>query len=215
MTSSEFQERLAARVEKAGVAVSVDARIQLEVYFELLTRWNAKINLTALPLHKPTDETFDRLLIEPLAAARYVADSARLWFDVGSGGGSPAIPLKILHPRLELTMVESRVRKAAFLREVVRSLELQGVKVANHRFEEVAGTVGPHTIDLVSVRAVKTAPALLVSIHRVLARAGRAFFFRTRSQTAEPSAGFAIVEVIPLGTLRETQLSILAPTSAK
>jgi 16S rRNA (guanine527-N7)-methyltransferase len=110
VTSSEFRERLSTRAENAGVSVAADAQAQLELYFQLLTRWNAKINLTALPLHRPTDETFDRLLIEPLAAAKYVADSARRWFDVGSGGGSPAIPLKIAQPRIELTMTESKGR---------------------------------------------------------------------------------------------------------
>ena len=44
----------------------------LEAYFRLLVQWNAKINLTALPLDAPTDETFDRLLVEPLAAAKQI-----------------------------------------------------------------------------------------------------------------------------------------------
>ena len=51
----------------------------LEAYFRLLTQWNAKINLTALPLEAPTDETFDRLLVEPLAAAPQL--------ELGSDGG--------------------------------------------------------------------------------------------------------------------------------
>jgi 16S rRNA G527 N7-methylase RsmG len=49
----------------------------LEAYFELLTHWNARINLTALPLDPPTDETFDRLLVEPLAAAKQIPTNTR------------------------------------------------------------------------------------------------------------------------------------------
>ena len=87
----------------------------LEAYFQLLTQWNAKINLTALPLDPPTDETFDRLLVEPLAASKQIpTHTPSVWFDLGSGGGSPAIPLKIARPALRLTMIESKERKSAF-----------------------------------------------------------------------------------------------------
>src|SRR6516164_7658019 len=119
--------RLLLRSEKASVKVSEEAIEQLGRYFELLAKWNAKINLTALPLDPPTRETLDRLFVEPLAAARYFPRDPVAWFDLGSGGGSPAIPLKILHPEASLTMVEARVRKAAFLREAVRGLVLWGL----------------------------------------------------------------------------------------
>ena len=212
MTSDEFRERLSTRAEKAGVAITVDVQAKLEMYFQLLTRWNAKINLTALPLHRATDETFDRLLVEPLAAARFVADSARTWFDVGSGGGSPAIPLKIVHPRVGLTMVESRSRKAAFLREVVGALALPGIVIENQRFEDVAKSVRPHTVDLVSVRAVKGVPSLLVAIQRVLSPDGRVFLFRSSAKgSSPPPLGFVIAEVARLGTGRDARLGILKP----
>jgi 16S rRNA (guanine527-N7)-methyltransferase len=211
VTSSEFQERLSIRAETAGVSVTAEVRAQLEAYFQLLTRWNAKINLTALPLHRPTDETFDRLLIEPLAAAKYVADSARRWFDVGSGGGSPAIPLKIAQPKMELTMTESKGRKAAFLREAVRILGLPAVEVENERFEDVAGRTRPHTIDLVSVRAIRNAPSLLAAIHRVLTPNGRAFFFRSAAGAPTIPPRFAMVELLALGTGVDARLTVLRP----
>ena len=106
MTSKAFRERLARRAKSAGVSVGPDVVEALETYLKLLTRWNAKVNLTALRLNEPTDETFDRLLIEPLAAARIVEDSWSPWMDIGSGGGSPAIPLKLVKPALQLTLVD-------------------------------------------------------------------------------------------------------------
>jgi len=96
----------------------------LETYYRLLAQWNVKINLTALPLQPPTDSTFDRLFIEPLLAAELVPDLPGIWFDLGSGGGSPALPLKLIRPSLSLTLVESKTRKAAFLREALRALKL-------------------------------------------------------------------------------------------
>ena len=211
MTSREFRDRLLACAENAGVLIAADVQAKLEVYFQLLTRWNAKINLTAFPLRRPSAETLDRLLIEPLAAARYVEDSALKWFDVGSGAGSPAIPLKIVHPRAELTMVESKSRKAAFLREAARALELTSVQIESQRFEDVAERIRPHIVDLVSVRAVKSEPSLLIAIRRVLSLSGRAFFFHSPSSGSRLPAGFAMVEMARLGTSRDARLSILKP----
>ncbi len=170
MTSKAFRDRLARRTRTAGISTPPGVAVQLEVYFRLLARWNAKVNLTSLPLDEPTDETFDRLFMEPLAAARLVDDSWTPWFDVGSGGGSPAIPLVLAKPALKLTMVESKARKAAFLREVVRELSLSDVVVETGRFEEVAilrdveGSAG-----LVTVRAVRPDAKLIGSSTRISA----------------------------------------------
>ena len=153
MTSREFNDRLARRATKARVQFPADVVAPLETYFRLLARWNVKINLTALPLDPPTDETFDRLFIEPLIAAALVETSG-VWFDLGSGGGSPAFPLKLVRPRLALTLVESKTRKAAFLREAIRALQLPMSDVANVRFEDFAGS-GHTPADLVTARAVR------------------------------------------------------------
>jgi 16S rRNA (guanine(527)-N(7))-methyltransferase RsmG len=211
VTSDEFRERLSARARSAGVSITADAQAQLEAYFRLLARWNSKINLTALPVRRPTDQTFDRLLIEPFAAARYVAGSAQRWFDVGSGGGSPAIPLKIAHPRAKLTMIESKTRKAAFLREAVRAVGLADVRVENQRFEEVARGTEPRTIDLVTLRAVKSDASLSAGIHRVLSPIGRLFLFHSPVNNWSAPAGFATVEMARLGTGGDARLSILKP----
>lgn len=211
MTSNEFRERLSVRAGNAGVSITADAQAQLETYFRLLARWNARINLTALPLRRPTDETFDRLLIEPLAAAQYVADSAQMWFDVGSGGGSPAIPLKIVHPRAKLTMIESKARKAAFLREAIRALDLPDADVENRRFEDVVGRTRPQSIDLVSVRAVKSDPSLFTAVYRLLAPNGRIFFFHSPASNPKAPPSFVMVELVRLRTSGDARLSILKP----
>lgn len=156
VNSAEFRTALLRRARRAGLAIEPELIPRLEAYFDLLARWNVKINLTALPLAKPTDETFDRLLVEPLSAVTELEAAPLRWFDLGSGGGSPAIPIKLAKPVLKLTMVESKVRKAAFLRDVIRQLMLEAAVVENVRFEalveqpELRGV-----IDLVTVRAVR------------------------------------------------------------
>ena len=155
MNFADFQEALQRRADLLGVALAPESLESLFRYFELLRRWNAKINLTALPLDNPTPETLDRLLLQPLQVAAKLPDRPLCWFDLGSGGGSPAIPIKLVRPQLSLTMVESRARKAAFLQEALRALGLVG-RVENVRFEELIHRGDLSGVaDLITVRAVK------------------------------------------------------------
>ncbi len=158
------------------------------------------MNLTALPLENPTDETLDRLIIEPLAAARRVLDDGGAWFDLGSGGGSPAIPLKIARPSLRLVMIESRARKAAFLREAVRSLGISSSRVENARFEDIAAEFGEAeagVADLVTVRAVKADTALFTASAQLLKKNGRLLLFRP-SRDPVTADGFELTDTVEL-----------------
>jgi 16S rRNA (guanine527-N7)-methyltransferase len=180
----------------------------LEIYFRLLAQWNAKINLTALPLDVPTDETFDRLLVEPLAAARQVPDRSDVWFDLGSGGGSPAIPLKIARPSLRLTMVESKTRKGAFLREAIRAVGLAQASVENDRFESVAQRHEcAGAAALVTVRAVKADSQLFETAGLLLTVNGRLLLFRPSHDVEIDPPGFARVSTVRLTEGPSTYLS--------
>lgn len=165
MTSREFRERLSRRARKARVRTPEEVFAPLETYYRLLAQWNVKINLTALPLQAPTDATFDRLFIEPLLAAQLIPDVPGTWFDLGSGGGSPALPLKLVRPSLSLTLVESKTRKAAFLREVVRALKLPITEVANIRFQQLP--IPTPAVALVTVRAVPQDRTLFAAAARL------------------------------------------------
>src|ERR1044071_5772106 len=97
---------IAARAAHAGVPVSPELAGSLAAYVEQLARWNRKINLTALALEPATDEAIDRLIVEPLIAARRVRTHDRLAIDIGSGGGSPGIPMQLAVPALRVVLVE-------------------------------------------------------------------------------------------------------------
>ena len=210
MTGNPFNDRLAALAAKAGIDVSQGVCEQLEAYVQLLTLWNQRINLTALPLSPPTDEAFDRLLIEPLAAARLADEPPQAWFDIGSGGGSPAIPLKIAHPSARLTMVESKTKKAAFLREAIRVLELTDTAVIDERFETISDEGRARNLDLVTVRGVKGDPRLYRAIRKLLAPTGCLFLFHS-PETQPHAHGFIIEQVARLGTADDARLTILKP----
>ncbi len=178
MNVDEFGEAVAERARHAHVSVPPGAITPLHQYFELLRRWNRSINLTALPLDPPTDEGLDRLLIEPLVVAGAIGGPIGRWFDLGSGGGSPAIPMRIVMSVGELVMIESKAKKVAFLREVVRSLQLSRTCVEHMRFEELrrdAQCVG--SANLVTVRAVRVDPSLIELCRMLLAPSGRLALF--------------------------------------
>ena len=211
MISSEFRTRLTARATDAGIRMMPSAIDQLETYFQLLTRWNRTINLTALRLEPPDRSAIDRLLLEPLAAARFMGPASGPWIDLGSGGGSPAIPLKVARPEWPLTMVEARARKTAFLREAARDLALMNVEALTERFETLPdrypGLGGLHS--LVTVRAVKVDAPFLVLCRWLLAPGGQLFLFGRPDLVPVESQPFESRHVVDL-RLDGPQLMILS-----
>ena len=171
--------RIARRTTRAGVTLPEETLAALTAYVELLGKWNRKINLTAFTLDKPTDEAIDRLIVEPVAAAKFVRRADLLAVDVGSGGGSPAIPLAIVAPHLRMVLVEVKTRKAVFLREASRSLGLEErIDVENRQFEELLTRVELNeAADLVTLRAVRADGDLWASMAAVLQPRGRVFWF--------------------------------------
>jgi 16S rRNA (guanine527-N7)-methyltransferase len=187
VTSREFQDRLSRRAKRAGTTLAPGLSAGLEAYFRLLETWNRKINLTGLNLTDAAPETIDRLLIEPLVAARHIPNGATRMLDVGSGGGSPAIPMALAVPSVRLMMVESKTRKSVFLREAIRAAGLQGADVAASRFEELLARPELHEAhDLVTIRAVRIEPRVLSNLQAFLKSRGLLFLFRGAT-AADPS----------------------------
>jgi 16S rRNA (guanine527-N7)-methyltransferase len=151
----QFERRLDEQARKAGIEVPQAISSQLERYYRLLSKWNSRINLTALPLEGYRDATLDKLFIEPILCAELLDSGPGVWFDLGSGGGSPAIPMKLARPAKSLTMVDSNARKTAFLREVIHALRLQAAQVATERIESLPATCGSGTVDVITIRAVR------------------------------------------------------------
>ena len=146
----------------------------LEAYFRLLAHWNAKINLTALPLDPPTDETFDRLLVEPLGAVEADSDACserlvRPRFRRRIAGDSA----EDRHVRRSsLTMIESKERKSAFLREAIRTLGLTDTMVETGAVRGLIANDPDYrgSADFVTVRAVTADDELFADRGRVAER---------------------------------------------
>ncbi len=185
MSSRDVRSRLVRRAAKANLFLPGELADRLAAYYDLLSRWNRKINLTSID---NVDEAIDRLLLEPLAAVRHFPGPVHRLMDVGSGGGSPAIPFKLALPDTALTMVEVKARKSAFLREAIRQLRLEKAEVETTRFEELLARPELHeAYDLLSLRAVRAETRVLTSLQAFLAPGGSLVLFRGPEGPAHPS----------------------------
>ena len=198
-TGSVFRQRLKQQTKAAGLSLANAQLDNLTNYYLLLRRWNRTINLTALPLANPSDQSINRLVIEPLQACAFIDDASLNWFDLASGGGSPAIPLKIAKPSLRLTMVESRSRKAAFLREAAHFIGLTGTTVLTSRVEDLIDSGNAAgSADLVTIRALKLESVILRVVSALLRPEGRLLLFCSAAQMEPHTTGFAAVAQAPL-----------------
>src|ERR1700758_4002917 len=122
---------------------------QIQQYTKILWAWNDKVNLTAI--RDPLEILYRHFCESMVGATLLPVENCRL-ADVGSGGGFPGLPLKIMRPDLQLFLVESNVKKATFLAEVVRELGLTDARVLVSRYEELAEEVAP--LDVICSRAL-------------------------------------------------------------
>ena len=162
---------------------------QISIYIDLLLRWNARINLTAV---RDPKSIVTRHFGESLFLARHLIpvsdpDVTTLTtahrplttvIDIGSGAGFPGLPLKIWAPHISLTLIESTHKKAAFLREVSRALTFTDVNVIARRAETL--TLPP--ADLVTFRAVEHFESILPLAAHFLAPSGRLALLAGSSQ---------------------------------
>jgi 16S rRNA (guanine527-N7)-methyltransferase len=183
VTSLDFQERLAQRATASGVIIPPELATRLAVYYRALAAWNQKMNLVGFTLAPPSDRAIDRLFIEPLLVAPKLTQPVGSMIDLGSGGGSPAIPLALAVSPTWLSLVEARSRKAVFLKEVLRLVDLSDhADVQNKRFEEL-GPEHPLTgrFDLLTIRAVRIEPDTTAAVYRLLRPGGIAVVFAKES----------------------------------
>jgi len=189
VTSREFQDRVTRRGRRVGVTISPGLASRLEIYFKLLTTWNTKMNLTGLDLAEQGPAAIDRLLIEPLVAAKHATAPVTRMIDIGSGGGSPAIPLALALSASHLMLVEAKTRKSVFLREALRVLEMSEAEVVTSRFEELLARPALHEAhELLTLRAVRVEGSVLMNLQAFVRPGGELFLFRAASGAEAPGS---------------------------
>jgi 16S rRNA (guanine527-N7)-methyltransferase len=142
---------------------------QLRIYLELLLKWNARINLTAV---RDPAQIVTRHFGESLFAARVLKEAGALegsptLSDIGSGAGFPGLPIKLFAPHLYLVLIESQNKKATFLREAIRTLKLTDAEVFGGRAEAWGKSA-----DIVTLRAVEKSESAFTSAFSMVAGGG-------------------------------------------
>ena len=188
---------------------------QLQTYLDVLLRWNAKINLTAI--RRPA-ECVTRNFGESLFLARWVRLEGRL-LDIGSGAGFPGLALKIPFPDLAVTLLEPITKKRAFLKEVVRACDFRDVEVCGKRLEEFADDQSRPLFDHASSRAVGHLDKVLSLTPQCLKPGGRVYLWLSRDQGAQLGAAtdcfrWGLPIPIPLARQREIWQAICVDASA-
>jgi len=162
-------------VEIAAIAHLLEPFIELDelrlraisTYIDLLLKWNARINLTAI---REPSEIVQRHFGESLFVAKYLLDQQQpqTAIDLGSGAGFPGVPFAMLAPEVQVTLIESQQKKGTFLKELIHVLGLKNVKVFGDRAENY-----PDTSDLVMLRAVEKFDEALPMAVRLATAGGR------------------------------------------
>jgi 16S rRNA (guanine527-N7)-methyltransferase len=188
---ASLHAHLLAGADELGIALDREQSEKLIDYVELLARWNATYNLTAV---RDPDEMVTRHLLDSLAIAPFVRGDSLV--DLGTGAGLPGIPLALLDERRAITLVDSNGKKTRFLREAVRVLGLRNARVEQARAEDLKGL-----FDCVVARAFASLADFLRVGGHLLAPAGTCLAMKGQLGQDEIlglPAGFVIRETVPL-----------------
>jgi 16S rRNA (guanine527-N7)-methyltransferase len=133
--SNEWSNFLFDHAKKIGIDFDHTQNRLLCVHAVELIKWNRKINLTTL-----TDpiEVASNHFLDSLVPARFIPPHAAKLLDIGSGGGFPGIPLKVVLPELSVTLIDASRKKVNFLKHVIRTLKLDGIEALHIRAEDLA-----------------------------------------------------------------------------
>lgn len=179
MTTRSRDERLDAAGFASLVPVSRETSAKLEAYLALLRQWQKAINLVG---RSTLDDPWRRHLLDSAQLFRHLPPGPVRLADLGSGAGLPGLVLAIMGAA-EVHLVEADRRKAQFLREAARRLELGNVRVHATRIETL-----DLKVDVVTARALAPLPELLALAAPLLAPGGRLLLLKGRTADAELAA---------------------------
>jgi 16S rRNA (guanine527-N7)-methyltransferase len=169
-------ERLNALLNQAGQEpLDPVLASRFEDYLSLILRWNARVNLTAI---RDREGILSRHFVESIACARALPAAIHTLLDYGSGAGFPGIPIALCRPEISVTLAESQGKKAAFLQEAVRILEISA-KVIAQRAELLTAQ-----FDCVTLRAVDRMPQAVGAATSLIAPGGWLALMTTHAEIA-------------------------------
>ena len=193
MNKEQFYKKVE---EKTNIVLSDIQKEQYKKYFELVVEWNQKINLTAIT---EEEEFYAKHFYDSISLSFY-RDYSKVSniCDVGSGAGFPSIPLKILYPHLEVTIVDSLNKRIKFLNLLQEELRLTNCNFIHARAEEVGQDKNfRESFEIVTARAVARLNVLVELCLPLVKKGG--YFLSLKAQKAEEETNEAINAIKLLG----------------
>ncbi len=213
MNTEQLEELFRKGLTAIGMAHDQAAIDKFMFYLQEVMKWNEKTNLTG---HKKEEEMVGNLFIDSLACTRvFLPDTACSILDIGTGAGFPGIPMGIVSPQLNVTLIEPNLKKVAFLHHVIGSLGLPNFRVESCRIEELSKKPEFHKkFDWVFMKALRFDVGLAY-VTPLLSESGKCVCCRAEPlpQGLVPK-GFSVVDDIPYELpfgLGKRILSIVGP----
>lgn len=188
-----LKAELAQGLQVLGITTTCEIRSKLLAYLALIQKWNRVYNLTSVrdPAGMLTHHVLDSVAVAPHVHGRTV-------LDVGSGAGLPGIPIALVLPQMQVTLLDSNQKKSTFLRQAVIELGLNNVEVVNARTQSWDTR---RVFDTLLSRAYAEIADFVAAAARLCAPGGVLAAMKGAYPTAELEcvpAGYAVEQVIPL-----------------
>lgn len=191
----EFKQRLKTGSNRLNITVSEHQADMMTCHAKELMAWNQKINLTAI---KAPLLIAEKHFIDSITAVSFLGNATCL-MDVGSGGGFPGIPIKIMRPDLTVVLVDSARKKVNFLKHVIRTLQLEDIEAIHARVEDLYGEdLYGNQFDAVISRAFSDLSTFEALAFPLLSKKGALYAMKGKHADQEITA--AILEKFDLQT---------------
>ncbi len=183
--SPEWQMFLIGNAQNVGIHITPDQAERMATHAIELMRWNQKINLTAIT--EPRDIAIKHFLDSILVANQLPANASVL--DVGSGGGFPGIPLKVMRPDAAVVLIDSSRKKISFLNNMIRKLDLNAIETYQTRLEQFSRQTTFHNhFDVIICRAFASLASFIQTSLPLLAPNGALYALKGQAVQAEIDA---------------------------
>ena len=140
------------------------------IYLSELKKWNKAYNLTGL---KKDEDIIVKHFFDSLLYLKAMPKSEISIADIGSGAGFPGIPIKIIHPEIEMYLIEPSRKKSSFLRHIIRELQLKKIEVIEKRIEEIKGIQeSPLSVDVAVTRALFSIKDFIKKVSHIVKQGG-------------------------------------------
>lgn len=204
--NQKAKELLQSGAAELGISLTAEQAASLDAFAEELKKWNKKINLTAIT---DDQDIAVKHLVDSLSLLKVVRGPGRL-LDIGSGGGFPCIPVKIVAPELDMVSVDAVVKKISFQKQAARLLKLENFQAVHVRAETLS-TDYPEYFDWVVSRAFSDIPSFVEMALPVLKPEGRIVAMKGKNAAEEVAAAEGALN--NLGVRVETVENFNLPSS--